>query len=75
MSYPGFAPPDLCSIRAAAEQDELAEAARSGFSADGYPPGDDDPSVPLTSGIDRAIRLSTAAVVLAVAGIAAYVSY
>ena len=30
---------------------------------------------PLTSGIDRAIRLSTAAAVLAVAGIAAYVSY
>jgi hypothetical protein len=28
-----------------------------------------------TSGIDRAIRLSTAAAVLAVAGIAAYVSY
>ena len=30
---------------------------------------------PLASGIDRAIRLSTAAAVLAVAGIAAYVSY
>jgi hypothetical protein len=29
----------------------------------------------VTSGIDRAIRLSTAAAVLAVAGIAAYVSY
>ena len=75
MSYPGFARPDLCSIRTADEQDELAEAVRSGFSADGYPPGDDDPPVPLTSGIDRAIRLSTAAAVLAVAGIAAYVSY
>ena len=36
---------------------------------------DDDPPAPLTSGIDRAIRLSTAAAVLAVAGIAAYVSY
>ena len=75
MSGHGFAPPDLCSIRAAAEQEELAEAARSGFTADGYPLGDDDPPAPLTNGIDRAIRLSTAVAVLAVAGIAAYVSY
>jgi hypothetical protein len=75
MPYPGFAPPDLCSIRAAAGQEELAEAVRGGFSADGRPPGDDDPPAPLTSGIDRAIRLSTAVAVLAVAGIAAYVSY
>jgi hypothetical protein len=37
--------------------------------------GDADPPAPLTSGIDRAIRLSTAAAVLAVAAIAAYVSY
>ncbi len=43
MPGPGFARPDLCSIRAAAEQEELAEAVRGGFSADGYPPGDDDP--------------------------------
>ena len=75
MSDPGFARPDLCSIRTADEQDELAEAVRSGFSAAGSPLGDDYPPVPLTSGIDRAIRLSTAAAVLAVAGIAAYVSY
>ena len=75
MSGPGFARPDLCSIRAADEQDELAEAVRGGFTAAGYPLGDEDPPVPLTSGIDRAIRLSTAAAVLAVAGIAAYVSY
>ena len=75
MSYPGFARPDLCSIRTAGEQDELAEAARNGFSAVGYPLGDDDPPVPLTSGIDRAIRWSTAVAVFAVAGIAAYVSY
>jgi hypothetical protein len=75
MSGPGFAPPDLCSIRAAAEQEELAEAVRGGFSADGYPLGGDDPPAPLTSGIDRAIRLSTAVAVLAVAGIAAYISY
>jgi Protein of unknown function (DUF2637) len=75
MSGPGFARPDLCSIRTANEQDELAEAVRSGFSADGHPLADDDPPVPLTRGIDRAIRLSTAAAVLAVAGIAAYISY
>jgi Protein of unknown function (DUF2637) len=75
MPGPGFAPPDLCSIRAAAEQDEHGGAVRGGFSADGCPLGDDDPPAPLTSGIDRAIRLSTAVAVLAVAGIAAYVSY
>src|SRR5271157_6262060 len=75
MSGPGFVPPDLCSIRAAAGQEELAEAVRGGFSADGCPLGGDDPPAPLTSGIDRAIRLSTAVAVLAVAGIAAYVSY
>jgi Protein of unknown function (DUF2637) len=75
MSYPDSARPDLCSIRGADEQDELAEAARGGFSADGCPPGDDDPLAARTSGIDRAIRLSTAVAVLAVAGIAAYVSY
>jgi Protein of unknown function (DUF2637) len=75
MSGPGFARPDLCSIRTADEQEELAQAVRGGVSADGYPMGDDDPPAPLTSGIDRAIRLSTAAAVLAVAAIAAYVSY
>jgi Protein of unknown function (DUF2637) len=75
MSDPGFAPPDLCSIRTAAEQKELAEAVRGGFLADGYPLGGDYPPAPLTSGIDRALRLSTAVAVLAVAGIAAYVSY
>ena len=75
MSYPGFAPPDPCSIRTADERDELTETVRSGFTAAGYPLGDDYPPVPVTSGIDRAIRLSTAAAVLAVAGIAAYVSY
>jgi Protein of unknown function (DUF2637) len=75
MPYPGFTRPDLCSIRAAAEQEELAEAVRGGCSADGCPPGDDDPPAPPTSGIDRVIRLSTVVAVLAVAGIAAYVSY
>ena len=75
MPGPGFAPPDLCPIRAAAEHEELAEAVPGGFSADRYPLGGDDPPESLTNGIDRAIRLSTAVAVLAVAGIAAYVSY
>jgi hypothetical protein len=75
MPDPGFAQPDLCSIRTADGQDELAGAVREGFSAASDPLGDDYPPVPLASGIDRAIRLSTAAAVLAVAGIAAYVSY
>ncbi len=75
MSDPGFTRPNLCSIRTATEQDELAKPVRGGFSADGYPLADDDPPAPLMGGIDRAIRLSTAAAVLAVAGIAAYVSY
>jgi hypothetical protein len=75
MSYPGFARSDLRSIRTADEQDEPAEAVSSAFSTADYPLGHDYPPVPLTSGIDRAIRLSTTAAVLAVAGIAAYVSY
>jgi hypothetical protein len=75
MSDPGLTRPDLCSIRTAARQEELAGAIRGGFSADGHPLGDDDHAAPQTSGIDRAIRPSTAAAVLAVAGIAAYVSY
>jgi Protein of unknown function (DUF2637) len=75
MSSPGFAPPAPCSIRDAAEQEQPAEAVRGGFTANGHPPGDDHPAAPLTNGTDRAIRPSTAAAVLAVAGIAAYVSY
>ena len=75
MSGPGYAWSDLSSIRTADGQEEPAEATSSRFSADGYPLGDDDPSVPLTSGIDRVIRLSAAVAVLAVAGIAAYVCY
>jgi len=39
---PRFRPPDLCSIRTAAERKALAEAVRGGFSADGYPLGGDD---------------------------------
>ena len=75
MSDPGFARPDLCSIRAAAGRAEPVEAVRGGFSGDSCPLADDHLSAPAASGIDRAIRLSTAAAVLAVAGIAAYVSY
>ena len=75
MPHPGFARPDLCSIRAATEQAEPAGAARGVLSAGGYPPPGDDLPAPSPRGIDRAIRLSTAAAVLAVAGIAAYVSY
>ncbi len=75
MPDPGFTRPDLCSIRPAAGQAEPAEADHGGLTADGHPPAGDDPPAPLASGIDRAIRLSTAAAVLAVAGIAAYVSY
>jgi hypothetical protein len=75
MPNPGFTRPDLCSIRVATEQAKLAETARGVLSAGGRPLAGDDPPTPPASGIDRAIRLSTTAAVLAVAGIAAYVSY
>ena len=75
MPGPGSARPGLCPVRGGAGQDERAGAVRGGFSADGCPPGGDDPPAPVASGIDRAIRLSAAVAVLAVAGIAAYVSY
>jgi len=54
---------------------DRAEAARDRLTADGRALADHYPPAPPASGIDRAIRLSTAAAVLAVAGIAAYVSY
>jgi Protein of unknown function (DUF2637) len=75
MLDPGFSRPDLCSIPAADAEAEPAGEVRGELTADGHPPIGDDPPAPLASGIDRAIRLSTAAAVLAVAGIAAYVSY
>ena len=75
MPDPGFTRPDLCSIPAADAEAEPAGAVRGGLSADGHPPAGDDPPAPPPRGIDRAIRLSTVAAVLAVAGIAAYVSY
>ena len=75
MPDPGVTRSDLCSKRAVARRAELAEAVRGGLSADGHPLVGDEPPTHRASGIDRAIRLSTAVAVLAVAGIAAYVSY
>jgi hypothetical protein len=45
---PGFARPDLSSIRTPNEQDEFAEAVRGGFSAGCCPLADDDPPAPVT---------------------------
>ena len=75
MPHPAVTRPDLCSIRAADGQAERSQTARGELTDDGHPPAGDYPPAPLAAGIDRAIRLSTAAAVLAVAGIAAYVSY
>src|SRR5438046_10588925 len=75
MHGPGFTRPDLCSIPAADRQAEPAGDGRGSLSAGGHPPPGDDPRAPSPRGIDRAIRLSTVAAVLAVAGVAAYVSY
>ena len=61
MPDPGLTRPDLCSKHGAAGQAEPAGAARCGLSADSHPPAGDDPPAPLASGIDRVIRLSTAA--------------
>ena len=75
MPDPGITRLDLCPVPAADAQAEPAGAVCGGHGADGHPPPGNDPPAPLASGVDRAIRLSTAAAVLAVAGIAAYVSY
>jgi len=75
MSGPGFARPNICSIGAVASQGRIGGAPRGVRSADGHPLNDDDRHTLMASSIDRAIRLSTAAAVLAVAAIAAYVSY
>jgi hypothetical protein len=75
MPDPGLTRPDLCPVPAADAEAEPAGAVRGGLSADGHPPAGDDLPAPSPRGIDRAIRLSTAAAVLAVAGIASYVSY
>ena len=75
MPDPRLTRPDLCSTPAADAEAEPAGAVRAGLSADRHPPSGDDPPAPSPRGTDRAIRLSTAAAVLAVAAIAAYVSY
>jgi len=72
---PAVTRPDLCSILPADAEAQPAGAGRGGLSADGHLLAGDDPPAPPPRGIDCAIRLSTAAAVLAVAGIAAYVSY
>jgi hypothetical protein len=78
--------PDPGPLRAAAEAAELAQAVSALVSGDGYRHANGDPLVPLapdtgasyepaaTADVDRAIRVSTAIAVLAVAGVAAYVS-
>ena len=76
MPDPGVTRPDLCSIRAVAEARQSLpkqSAAGSALTATHWSAMSRPHSA--ASGIDRAIRLSTAAAVLAVAGIAAYVSY
>jgi hypothetical protein len=75
MSGFGFTRSDICSISSIASQGRIAAAARGVLSADGNQLADDDRHELPASSIDRAIRLSTAAAVLAVAAIAAYVSY
>jgi hypothetical protein len=52
MSDPGLSRPDICSIRAAAEQAEFTEAARGVLGADGCLPTDNDPPLP---GRDRRV--------------------
>ena len=46
MSDPGPSRPDVCSIRAAAEHAEFAEAARGVPGVGGRPPTDDDRPLP-----------------------------
>ena len=75
MPDPGSPGPTCVRYPLPTREAEPAGAVRGGLSADGHPPSGDYPPAPLANGIDRAIRLSTAAAVLAVAGIAAYVSY
>jgi Protein of unknown function (DUF2637) len=82
LHQPGPSP-----LLAAAEAAELTQAVPELVSADGHRLADRDRLVPLasdtrtgyeavaTAGVDRAIRVSTAIAVLAVAGVAAYVSY
>jgi len=66
MSDPGFTRPDLCSIPYGVGA--ITALAAASPVADGH-------NVSVASGVDRVIRVSTAVAVLAVAGVAAYVSY
>jgi hypothetical protein len=50
MSDPRLSRPDVCSIRAAAEQAEFAEAARGVLGADACPPTDGDHPLPAAIG-------------------------
>jgi Protein of unknown function (DUF2637) len=75
MSGLGFTRSYLCSIGSIASQGRIARAARGVLRDDGHQLADDDRHELPASSIDRAIRLSTAAAALAVAAIAAYVSY
>jgi hypothetical protein len=72
MLNPGFTRPDICSIHADAKPRGQQTGGRAMTTL--VAPHRSSP-VTSVSSIDRVIRLSTAAAVLAVAGIAAYVSY
>ena len=86
MSETDLHQPGLSPLRAA-ESAELTQAASGLVSANGHGRPDRDPLMPVApdtrtgdepaaaAGVDRAIRVSTAIAVLAVAGVAAYVSY
>jgi hypothetical protein len=55
MSGPGFTRPDLCSIRAATEQTDSADAVSSLLSADGYPLASDYSLGPVTPNVAHAL--------------------
>ena len=75
MSGLGFTRSDICSISSIASQGRIARAARGVLRDDGNLLADDDRHELPASSIDRAILLSTASAVLAVAAVAAYISY
>jgi hypothetical protein len=55
MSGPGFTRPDLCSISAATEQTDSADAVSSLLSADGYPLASDYSLGPVTPNVAHAL--------------------
>lgn len=76
MSQTDLGQPQLAALRAAAGDAEFADAEAGLLSVYGCPlPGAPRYEPTVTAGVDRAIRVSTAVAVLAVAGVAAYVSY